>query len=160
MSVAARKSITAWSHFSVENSSEICTCGHLPAFQPVAFPTIIQSVFYWSFHQLQRRKRCSRVCTAPPLHHQHMSSSQCPNRFRYTPVGACPFFSLYNLAASDFPLAIGMGCLLPALPFSLQPQCLVHLSATHFAFAAVLASEMCIAPFAAEVNICSCNVNP
>jgi hypothetical protein len=42
-SVAARKSITAWSHFPMENSSETCTCRHLPALQPVAFPTAFQN---------------------------------------------------------------------------------------------------------------------
>src|ERR1700687_1539175 len=60
-SVAARKSITAWSHFSMENSSETCTCLHLPAFQPVAFPTAFQSALCWVFHRLQWRKRCSRI---------------------------------------------------------------------------------------------------
>jgi hypothetical protein len=44
-SVAAKKSITAWSHSSMVKSSEICTCRHLPAFQPVACPTVFQSVF-------------------------------------------------------------------------------------------------------------------
>jgi hypothetical protein len=37
-SVATRMSTTTWSHSSLENSSEICTFLHLPAFQPVAFP--------------------------------------------------------------------------------------------------------------------------
>jgi len=32
-SVAARKSITTWSHFSMESSSETFTCRHLPALQ-------------------------------------------------------------------------------------------------------------------------------
>jgi len=59
--VAARKSITALSHFSTESSSETCTCRHLPALHPVAFPTSFQSVFCWSLHRLQWRKRCSRV---------------------------------------------------------------------------------------------------
>jgi hypothetical protein len=43
-SVVARKSNTALSHFSMENSSEIYMCRHLPALQPVAFPTAFQSV--------------------------------------------------------------------------------------------------------------------
>ena len=84
-SVAARKSITAWSHSSLENSSETCTCRHLPTFQPVAFPTAFHSVFCWSLHRLQWRKRCSRVWAAvlpPPPHHQHLSSSRWLNRFR------------------------------------------------------------------------------
>ena len=51
-SVAARKSITAWSHSSMENSLETCACRHLPAFQPVTFPTGFQSAFCWSLHQL------------------------------------------------------------------------------------------------------------
>jgi len=94
-SVAARKSITALSHFSMESSSEICTCRHLPALHPVAFPTSLQSIFCWSFHRLQWRKRCSRVWAAvlpPPPHQQHLSSSRCPKRFRYVPTGACPDF--------------------------------------------------------------------
>jgi len=61
ISVAIRKSITALSHFSMESSSETCTCRHLPALHPVAFPTSFQSVFCWSLHRLQWRKRCSRV---------------------------------------------------------------------------------------------------
>jgi hypothetical protein len=83
MSVAARKSITALSHFFMESSSETCTCRHLPALHPVAFPTSFQSVFCWSFHRLQWRKRCSRVWAVlpPPPHHQHLSSPRCPNRF-------------------------------------------------------------------------------
>jgi len=92
-SVAARKSITALSHFSMESSSETCAWRHLPALHPVAFPTSFQSVFCWSFHRLQWRKRCSRVWAVilpPPLHHQHLSSSRCPNRFKYVPTGACP----------------------------------------------------------------------
>src|SRR5258705_7816036 len=48
-SVATRKPITALSHFSMESSSETCTCRHLPALHPVAFPTSFQSVFCWSF---------------------------------------------------------------------------------------------------------------
>ena len=91
ISVAIRKSITALSHFSMESSSETCTCWHLPALHPVAFPTSFQSVFCWSFHRLQWRKRCSRVWATvlpPPPHHQHLSLSRCPNRFRYVPTGA------------------------------------------------------------------------
>jgi hypothetical protein len=57
MSVAARKSITSLSHFSMENSLETCTCRHLPAFQ---------SIFCWSVHRLQWRKRCSRVWAVLP----------------------------------------------------------------------------------------------
>jgi len=93
-SVVARKSNTALSHFSMENSSEICTCRHLPALQPVAFPTAFLSILCWSFHRLQWRKRCSRVWTVlpPPPHHQHLSS-RCPNRFKYVPTSACPDFS-------------------------------------------------------------------
>jgi len=94
-SVAARKSITPWAHFSMESSSETFTCRHLPALHPVAFPTCFQSVFRWSFHRLQWRNRCSHVWAAllPPPHHQHLSSSRCANRFRYVPTGACPDFS-------------------------------------------------------------------
>jgi hypothetical protein len=75
----------------MESSSETCTCRHLPALHPVAFPTSFQSIFCWSFHRLQWQKRCSRVWAAvlpPPPHHQHLSSSRCPNRFRYVPTGA------------------------------------------------------------------------
>jgi len=32
----------------MENSLETCTCRHLPAFQPVTFPTAFQSTFCWS----------------------------------------------------------------------------------------------------------------
>ena len=45
----------------MESSSETCTCRHRPALHPVAFPTSFQSIFCWSFHRLQWRKRCSRV---------------------------------------------------------------------------------------------------
>ena len=90
MSVAARKSITAWSHFSMENSSEICTCRHLPAFHPVAFPNTFQSAFCWSFHWQQWWKRCSHVCSVPLLHHQHLKSSWWPNRFWVIPISECP----------------------------------------------------------------------
>jgi len=38
-SVVARKSNTALSHFPMENRSEICTCRHLLACQPIACPT-------------------------------------------------------------------------------------------------------------------------
>jgi hypothetical protein len=37
-SVVARKSNTALSHFCMENSSETCTCRHLPTFQPHRCP--------------------------------------------------------------------------------------------------------------------------
>jgi hypothetical protein len=97
ISVAARKSITALSHFSMDSSLETCTCRHLPALHPVAFPTSFQSAFCWSFYRLQWRKRCSRVWAVvlpPPPHHQHLSSSRCPNRFKYVSTGACPDFSL------------------------------------------------------------------
>jgi hypothetical protein len=60
------------------------------------FPTSFQSVFCWSLHRLQWRKRCSRVWATvlpPPQHHQQLSLSQCLNRFRYVPTGACPDFS-------------------------------------------------------------------
>ena len=77
----------------MEKSSEICTCRHLLAFHPVAFPTAFQSAFCWSFHRLQWRKRCSRVCSVPLPHYQHLSSSRCSNHFRYVPVGACPLSS-------------------------------------------------------------------
>jgi hypothetical protein len=113
------KTITTWSHFSMENSSERCTCRHLPAFHPVVFPTAYQSAFCWTFHRLQWWKRCSHVCSVPHLHDLYLSSSRCPNRFRYVLVGACPFFSLLNIAASDFTLVIGTDHLLLALPFSL-----------------------------------------
>jgi hypothetical protein len=52
-SVAARKSITALSHISMENSSDTYARWHRPAFQPVAFPTSFQSSRYWYFHRLQ-----------------------------------------------------------------------------------------------------------
>jgi len=82
MSVAARKSITALSHISMENSSDTCARRHRPAFQPVAFPTSFQSSRCWCFHRLQCRRRCSRFWATVPPHHQHLSSSRCPNRFR------------------------------------------------------------------------------
>jgi hypothetical protein len=44
MSVAARKMITACSHISMANSSDICTCQHLPSFQPAVIPNVFQSV--------------------------------------------------------------------------------------------------------------------
>ena len=94
--VAAWKSITAWSHFSMESSSETFTCRNLPALHPVAFPTIFQRVLCRSLNQLQWRKRCSHVWATllpPPPHHQHLWSSRCPNRCRYVPTGACPDFS-------------------------------------------------------------------
>jgi len=73
-SVAARKSITAWSHFSMENSSQICTCWHLPAVQPVAFPTVFQSVFCRPFHWL----RGGRDAPASVLVQLHTDSSCLP----------------------------------------------------------------------------------
>jgi len=84
-SVAARKSMTTWSHSSMENSSEICMCRHLPTFQPITFPTTFHSAFCLSLHRLKGQKRCSRVWAAilpPPPHHEHFSSSRCPNHFR------------------------------------------------------------------------------
>jgi len=96
-SVAARKSITAWSHFSMERRPEICTCLQLPAFQSVAFLTVFHGVCCLSLHRLHWQTRCSRFWAAvlsPSLpHHQHLSSSWCPNCYRYTPVGACPHCS-------------------------------------------------------------------
>jgi hypothetical protein len=119
--VAARKSITAWSHFSMGSSSETFTCRHLPTLHPIAFTTSFQRVFCRSFHRLQWRKRCSRVWAVllPPPHYQHLSSARCPNCFRYVPTGACPDISRWNLAGRGFTLFIGMGLLLPALPYSL-----------------------------------------
>jgi len=81
-SVAARKSITALSHFFIENSSEICTCRHLPALHPVAFPTSFQSLLCWSFHRLQWRKWCCRVRAVPPpalsgFHRRESKSRRC-----------------------------------------------------------------------------------
>jgi hypothetical protein len=64
-SVAARTSNIVWSHSSIEHSSEFCTCQHLPAFQPVAFPTTICSAFCWSLHLVQWQKRFSR--SQPPF---------------------------------------------------------------------------------------------
>jgi len=87
-SVAARKSITALSHISMENSSNTCAHQHRPAFQPIAFPTFFQSSYCWYFHRLQCQRRCSRVWATVHPHHQHLSSSQCPNRFRYALAGA------------------------------------------------------------------------
>jgi len=84
-SVAARNSITAWLHSSVEHSSEICRCLHLPAIQAVAFATAFNSEFCWSIYRLQWRKRCSCVSAAdlpPLLHHQPLSSWRWPNRLR------------------------------------------------------------------------------
>jgi len=75
---------------SMESSSETCTCRHRPALHPVAFPIIFKRILCWSCHRLQWRKRCSRVWAvvlSPPPHHQHLSSSRCPNRFRYMPTG-------------------------------------------------------------------------
>jgi hypothetical protein len=81
-SVAARKSITALSHISMENSSDTCACRHRPAFQAVAFPTSFQRSRCGYFHWQQCRRRCSRVWATVPLHHQHLSSSWCTNHFR------------------------------------------------------------------------------
>jgi len=123
-SVAARKFITPWSHSSMENSSEICTCWHLPACLPLSSLPVFNTRFCWSLHQLQWRKRCSRIWATvlPPLpHHKQLSSSQCPNCFRYAPIAACMLFSLQNLIAENFMLVIGTDLLLPALPFSLYP---------------------------------------
>jgi len=93
-SVTARKCITVWSHPSMEKSSEICTYRHLPTFHPVAFPTAFQSSVCWSVYRLQCRNRCSPICSVLHPHHQHLSSSQWPNRFRYVPTGACALFRL------------------------------------------------------------------
>jgi hypothetical protein len=53
MSMAARKSINAMSHISMENGSNTCARQHRPAFQPIAFPTFFLSCNYWYFHRLQ-----------------------------------------------------------------------------------------------------------
>jgi hypothetical protein len=47
-SVPTNKSITVCSHSSMAKSAEICMCRTLPAFQPVACSTFMQSVFCWS----------------------------------------------------------------------------------------------------------------
>jgi hypothetical protein len=93
-SMAARKSITAWSHFSMESSSETVTCQHLPALHPIAFLARFQSVFFCSIHRLQWRRRCSRVWAVllRPPHHQNWSASRGLNSFRYVPTGPCPDF--------------------------------------------------------------------
>ena len=118
-SVAIRMSRNTCSHICMEKNSDICTCQHLPAFQRVAFPTGCQSVVCWTFHGLQSWKRCSCVCSAPPLHNQHMLSSRCPNRVRQNSVMAYPLLHLDNLAASAFTHLIGTDLLLPASPFRL-----------------------------------------
>jgi hypothetical protein len=41
--MAARKSTTAMLHVPMENSSDTCARRHLPAFQPVAYPTFFKS---------------------------------------------------------------------------------------------------------------------
>ena len=87
----ASKSIIAWSHISMENSSDICLCRHVPAFQPATHPTAFQSFRCSCFHLLQWRKRCSRVWDAY-LHHQHWPSSCSLNCLRYVAVGACLHF--------------------------------------------------------------------
>jgi len=66
-------------------------------------------------------------------------------------VGACPYFSQWNLAASEFMLVIGIGLLVSALHCSLWLMCLLHLSAYHFTLAADLRSVICQALFEAEV---------
>jgi len=94
-SVAARKSITALSHFSMECSIETCTWQHLPALHPVAFHTSFQSIFCWSFHRLKWQKRCSCVWAVlpPPLHHQYWSSAHCRNCCRYVTTVMCLDYS-------------------------------------------------------------------
>jgi len=121
-SVAARKSFTAWLHSSMDNCSEICMCRHLPAVQPVAFPTPFGSAFCSSPHWLQRQRRCARVKAAVrplPLHQQHLPSSQCPNRNTYVSIAAFPFSAPLNHVANDFTHVLGTDLSLPALPFSL-----------------------------------------
>jgi len=96
-SVAAIKFITAWSPSSMENSSEICTGRHLPAFQPVAFPTSFHCAFCWSLHRLQWWKRWSHVRGRRPASataRLAFVSSRCPNRFMYVPIGTCLLFGL------------------------------------------------------------------
>jgi hypothetical protein len=92
-SVAARKSITAQSHFSMESSSETCTCRHLPAFQPVVFPHRFPEHFLLVFPPVPVAEEMRLPALPPPPHHQHLSSSRCPNRFKYVPTGVCPHFS-------------------------------------------------------------------
>jgi hypothetical protein len=65
--------------------------------------------------------------------------------------GTCSFLGQWNLAAGDFTLVIGMGLLLQALPFCIQPECLAQLSSSHCVFATTHPSEICLAPFVAEV---------
>jgi len=150
-SVAGWMSITAWSQSSMQNRSDICTFRHLPAFPPVTFPTDFNSSIWWYLNRLQFRKRCSHVWDTLPPHHQHLSSSKWPNRLRWTPVGACPHFSRWSLAASEFMLVVGIGLLVSAVPWSLWQMWLLHQAAYHFALAADLRSVICLALFEAEV---------
>jgi hypothetical protein len=55
------------------------TFRHLPAFQPVAFPTSFQSSRYWHVQKLESWRRYSHVRATAPQYHQHLSSFRCPN---------------------------------------------------------------------------------
>ena len=104
--------------FSMVKTSQICTCRHLPAFHPVAFPTTFQKGVCWCLHRLLWWERCSSVCRVLVLHHQHLSFSQCQNRFRHFLVGGCLLLSLQNLVATDFTRVIGKDLLVLVLAFS------------------------------------------
>jgi hypothetical protein len=80
--VAAKKSITAWSHSVMETRLETSTCRDLPTPQRVAYNTAFHSSPWWTVHGLQWRKRCSDVWDSVHPHHPHLSSSRWPNSFR------------------------------------------------------------------------------
>jgi len=149
--LADRKYIAAWLHWSLEKFSDNCKCRHQLAFHPVAFHSAFPRAYCWSLHRLQWWKRCFCISRIRLLYLQHVMSSPGCNCYKYIPVGACLIFSLVNCVPSDFTFVIGMEFVLKAWPFSLHGQLLEHLSASHYACKAVLILEIHLALFQAEV---------
>jgi hypothetical protein len=87
-SVAARKSITALSHFSMESSSETCTCRHRPALHPVAFPPLSRA----SSAGLSIGYSGGRDAPAsgPPSCLRRLTTSICRHVGVRTVLGTCP----------------------------------------------------------------------
>lgn len=64
------------------------------------------------------------------------------------------------MAASKFALVIGTGLLVPVLPLILYLKCVQHFSASNFALAAVLPSEIHLALFLAGLYTHSVVIDP
>jgi hypothetical protein len=152
--VATRKSIAAWSYFSMERSSEPCTSQHVPAQHPVGSRPCFRSIFSCYFHRLQLYKRCSHIWVTilPALPHcQRLSLSQCLNHFCFLPTGVCLDICQSNQAGRGFTRCIVMGLMLQLLTFSLSQWCLLYLWPSHSTFTAIFESKTQLVLLPAEV---------